>query len=298
MIALVTTLAAQRRQRRQLPRPARRRADDLDAVRLRRRDAASCASAAWPRDRRGARQAPARDRGVDRHRRADQGRGRAAARGVPRAPQGGARPGRGDRRPRPQGRARSTSASRPRRPARKREELMAQARRDIEAETRRAIQEIRNEVADLTVMATEKVTRKTLTADDQERLVKEALDELDFTALAGEPTSSPWRRSPPSTPGRCSRSRRSATRSTTSASRSASSPTRCRTTATCRCSSSRRTSRPRRRRTGSSKAVDGADEAVDELPRAARREAPHAGDLPHPPRARPPVGATRTSCCP
>jgi F-type H+-transporting ATPase subunit b len=67
----------------------------------------------------------------------------------------------------------------------KREELMAQARRDIEAETRRAIQEIRNEVADLTVMATEKVTRKTLTADDQQRLVREALDELDFTALAG-----------------------------------------------------------------------------------------------------------------
>jgi F-type H+-transporting ATPase subunit b len=67
----------------------------------------------------------------------------------------------------------------------KREELMAQARRDIEAETRRAIQEIRSEVADLTVMATEKVTRKTLTADDQQRLVKEALDELDFSALAG-----------------------------------------------------------------------------------------------------------------
>ena len=67
----------------------------------------------------------------------------------------------------------------------KREELMVQARRDIEAETRRAIQEIRNEVADLTVMATEKVTRKTLTEDDQQRLVKEALDELDFTALAG-----------------------------------------------------------------------------------------------------------------
>src|SRR3954449_8592901 len=72
-------------------------------------------------------------------------------------------------------------------PARvKREELMEQARRDIEAETRRAIQEIRSEVADLTVMATEKVTRKTLTAEDQERLVAEALNELDFTALAGK----------------------------------------------------------------------------------------------------------------
>jgi len=68
----------------------------------------------------------------------------------------------------------------------KREELLAQTRRDIEAETRRAIQEIRREVADLTVLATEKVTRKVLTEDDQRRLVAEALDELDFTALAGE----------------------------------------------------------------------------------------------------------------
>ena len=66
----------------------------------------------------------------------------------------------------------------------KREEMMEQTRRDIEAETRRAIQEIRKEVADLTVAATEKVTRKTLTADDQKRLVEEALAELDFAALA------------------------------------------------------------------------------------------------------------------
>ncbi len=67
----------------------------------------------------------------------------------------------------------------------KREEMMEQTRRDIEAETRRAIQEIRNEVADLTVLATEKVTRKTLSEDDQRRLVEEALSELDFEALAG-----------------------------------------------------------------------------------------------------------------
>ena len=69
---------------------------------------------------------------------------------------------------------------------RKREEMMAQTRRDIEQETRRAIQEIRAEVADLTVMATEKVTRKTLTDADQKRLVEEALSELDFAALAEE----------------------------------------------------------------------------------------------------------------
>src|SRR3954465_15517626 len=67
------------------------------------------------------------------------------------------------------------------------EELLAQARRDIEAETRRAIQEIRAEVADLTVMATEKVTRKTLTSADQRRLVEDALKELDFAALSGQP---------------------------------------------------------------------------------------------------------------
>jgi F-type H+-transporting ATPase subunit b len=66
----------------------------------------------------------------------------------------------------------------------KREQLMEQTRRDIESETRRAIHEIRREVADLTVAATEKVTRKTLTDDDQRRLVEEALSELDFSALS------------------------------------------------------------------------------------------------------------------
>jgi F-type H+-transporting ATPase subunit b len=68
----------------------------------------------------------------------------------------------------------------------KREEMMEQTRRDIEAETRRAIQEIRAEVADLTVMATEKVTRKSLTGEDHKRLVEEALAELDFASLSGE----------------------------------------------------------------------------------------------------------------
>ncbi|MGH2899547.1 MAG: F0F1 ATP synthase subunit B [Solirubrobacteraceae bacterium] len=68
----------------------------------------------------------------------------------------------------------------------KREEMLEQTKREIQAETRRAIQDIRNEVADLTILATEKVTRKTLTEDDQRRLVEEALGELDFSALAGE----------------------------------------------------------------------------------------------------------------
>ena len=64
-----------------------------------------------------------------------------------------------------------------------REDLLEQTRRDIEAETRRAIQEIRREVADLTVAATERVTRKSLDEADQRRLVEEALNELDFSAL-------------------------------------------------------------------------------------------------------------------
>ena len=65
-----------------------------------------------------------------------------------------------------------------------RAQLMEQTRRDIEVETRRAIEEIRNEVAELTVLATEKLTRKTLTEEDQRRLLEDALGELDFSALA------------------------------------------------------------------------------------------------------------------
>jgi F-type H+-transporting ATPase subunit b len=68
----------------------------------------------------------------------------------------------------------------------KREELVSQAKRDIEAETRRSLEQIRTEVADLTVLATEKVTRKSLNAEDQKRLVEEALAEVDFSALSGK----------------------------------------------------------------------------------------------------------------
>src|SRR5215216_432186 len=65
-----------------------------------------------------------------------------------------------------------------------REELLAATRRDIETETRRALDEIRKEVANLTVIATEKVTRKSLTPDDHRRLIEEALGEVDFSALS------------------------------------------------------------------------------------------------------------------
>lgn len=67
---------------------------------------------------------------------------------------------------------------------RKHDELLEQTRREIQVETQRAIQEIRSEVADMTVRATEKVTRKSLTEADQHRLVEEALAELDFASLS------------------------------------------------------------------------------------------------------------------
>jgi F-type H+-transporting ATPase subunit b len=67
----------------------------------------------------------------------------------------------------------------------KREELVAAARADIEMETRRSLEKIRNEVADLTVLATEKITRRSLGDDDHQRLIEEALSEVDFSALAG-----------------------------------------------------------------------------------------------------------------
>jgi F-type H+-transporting ATPase subunit b len=67
----------------------------------------------------------------------------------------------------------------------KREELVEAAKRDIEAETRRSLEQIRQEVADLTVLATERVTRKSLSPDDQKRLVEEALSEVDFSTLSG-----------------------------------------------------------------------------------------------------------------
>jgi F-type H+-transporting ATPase subunit b len=65
----------------------------------------------------------------------------------------------------------------------KREEMMEQTRREIQEETRRAILQIRGEVAELTVLATEKVTKKVLDGDDQRRLVEDALTELDFSAI-------------------------------------------------------------------------------------------------------------------
>jgi len=63
-----------------------------------------------------------------------------------------------------------------------------ETKRQIEAETQRALGAIRAEVADLTLIATSKVTGKVLTDADQRRLIDEAIDSLDFSRLE-QPTT-------------------------------------------------------------------------------------------------------------
>jgi F-type H+-transporting ATPase subunit b len=64
-----------------------------------------------------------------------------------------------------------------------RQRRLEETRRQIEAETARAIDQIRTEVADLTVDATERVVGKVLDEADQRRLIEEAIEGLDFSAL-------------------------------------------------------------------------------------------------------------------
>ena len=60
------------------------------------------------------------------------------------------------------------------------------ARGQIQRETRKAIRELKDEVADLAVLAAGKVTSKSMSKEDHLRLVDEALSEVDFDELAGE----------------------------------------------------------------------------------------------------------------
>jgi F-type H+-transporting ATPase subunit b len=64
-----------------------------------------------------------------------------------------------------------------------RQRRLEETKRQIDAETRRALEVIRGEVAELTLVAAEKVTRKSLDDKDQRRLIDEAIGELDFSAL-------------------------------------------------------------------------------------------------------------------
>jgi F-type H+-transporting ATPase subunit b len=59
-------------------------------------------------------------------------------------------------------------------------------KREIEAENRRMAEQIRRDVVELTLLAAEKVTGKTLDADDQRRLIDETIEEIDVKRLVSE----------------------------------------------------------------------------------------------------------------
>jgi F-type H+-transporting ATPase subunit b len=64
-----------------------------------------------------------------------------------------------------------------------RQRRLDETRRQIEQATHQALGQIREEVGKLSLLAAEKITRKSLTGDDQQRLIDEALAEIDFTAF-------------------------------------------------------------------------------------------------------------------
>ena len=124
-----------------------------------------------------------------------------------------------------------------------REEATAQRERDvaaakaaIAAETRQAMDQIKNQVADLTLLATEKVVGRALDEAEGRRLVEEALSEVDFSAARGGvarwrrqredgSTARRWR-SPRRPPAACTRSRATWPRSAPPWPRAAISPAR------------------------------------------------------------------------
>jgi F-type H+-transporting ATPase subunit b len=64
-----------------------------------------------------------------------------------------------------------------------RQRRLEETQRQIDQATASALGEIRREVASLSLLAAEKITRKSLTDADQKRLIDEALAEIDFSQL-------------------------------------------------------------------------------------------------------------------
>ncbi len=86
-------------------------------------------------------------------------------------------------------RARTTAAEQQRQLsvelAAEREKGIAAAQQAIAAETEQSLDRIKTEIADLTLLATEKVLGHALNEAEQKRLVEEALAGVDFSALHG-----------------------------------------------------------------------------------------------------------------
>ena len=61
--------------------------------------------------------------------------------------------------------------------------LMQQTREEIQSETRQALNAIKQQVADLTLAATEKVVRAQLNEAEQRRLIDDALADVDLSTL-------------------------------------------------------------------------------------------------------------------
>jgi F-type H+-transporting ATPase subunit b len=66
------------------------------------------------------------------------------------------------------------------------QERLEKNQQELEAENRRIQEQIRRDVVELTLLAAEKVTGKTLDADDQRRLIDETIEELDLKRLVSE----------------------------------------------------------------------------------------------------------------
>jgi F-type H+-transporting ATPase subunit b len=65
-----------------------------------------------------------------------------------------------------------------------RERILADAEAQISAEARSAATGLRDQVATLALMAAEKVSRRSLSDDDHRRLIEEAIEEADLSAVA------------------------------------------------------------------------------------------------------------------
>jgi len=63
------------------------------------------------------------------------------------------------------------------------ERVLTQAHEQIERDTRAALRELKGHIAELTALATEKVAAGSLSAADQQRLIDEALAELNVDQL-------------------------------------------------------------------------------------------------------------------
>jgi F-type H+-transporting ATPase subunit b len=64
------------------------------------------------------------------------------------------------------------------------EASLSKARVQIERDTNEALRKVREDAADLAIAATTKVARSSLSAEDQLRLIKEAISEINLSGIS------------------------------------------------------------------------------------------------------------------